>query len=82
MDTAKKSSLTEISKLIKFEDNTFKLSEGIPPQSRAAVTDFWKIWKICKAISSLLSFHQITLYLGFITSFFKVLLSEVLTGFR
>ena len=27
---------------------------------------------MCKAISSLLSFHQITLYLGFITSFFKV----------
>ena len=45
--------LTEISKLIKFEGNTFKLSEGIPQQSRAAVTDFCKISKICKAISSL-----------------------------
>ena len=52
--------LTEISKLIKFEGNTFKLSEGIPQQSRAAVTDFCKISKICKN-NIFVSFQQITL---------------------
>ena len=62
--------LTEISKLIKFEGNTFKLSEGIPQQSRAAVTDFCKISKICKN-NIFVSFQQITLYLGFITSFLR-----------
>ena len=62
--------LTEISKLIKFEGNTFKLSEGIPQHSRAAVTDFCKISKIFKN-NIFVSFQQITLYLGFTTSFLR-----------
>ena len=45
IDTARKSSLTENSKLIKF-----KSSEGIRSQCRAAVTDVCKISKISEAI--------------------------------
>ena len=58
--------LTEISKLINFEGNSFKLSEGIPPQSRAVNRRLKNFENLQSHI--FVSFQQITLNLGFITS--------------
>ena len=61
--------LTEISKLIEFEGNTFKLSEGIYLRKVAQpLQTFVKFRKFANYI--FVSFQRITLNLGFITSSF------------
>ena len=77
IDTARKSSLTENSKLIKF-----KSSEGIRSQCRAAVTDVCKISKICEAISSLVFNKSLSTSALLLDKFFKILFSAVSTDFR
>ena len=62
--------LTEINKLIEFEGNTFKLSEGIYLRKVAQpLQTFAKFRKFANYI--FVSFQQITLYLGFIASFLR-----------